>query len=90
MIDFVNEEFFADVNKLAVDYPCIQLVEEHSVATKQDLGKHILDDRITTRALLIQRIQDFTSSETLLFYFEHQVEKGWKHLEVNSKLLLQG
>ena len=49
----MNEELLADVDELPVDDPGIQLMEEYSVAREKNLGEHILDDGISTGALLI-------------------------------------
>ena len=89
VIDLVNEEFFANVYELTVYDPGIQLVEEHSVAAEKDLREHVLDDRIAASALLVEAVQDLTSPLALLFDFEHEVQQGREHLEVDRELLLQ-
>lgn len=57
------------------------------MTTKKYLCKHILDNRIATSALLLEGIQDLTTSLALLFDFKHQVEQSWEHLEVDAELL---
>ena len=42
----MDEEFLTDVGQLAVDYPCIQLVEEYLVADKKEAREHVLDSWI--------------------------------------------
>ena len=90
MIDFMDEKLFTNINKLPVNNPCIELMVKHLMAAKQDPWKHVFNNWVATCALLVKRIQDFSSSLALLFYLKHEVKKSWEHLKVNSKFLLKG
>jgi hypothetical protein len=59
------------------------------MTAKEDLRKHILDNWVSTCALLMERIQYLSSPFALLFDLKHQVKKGREHLEVYSKFLLK-
>lgn len=39
----MNEEFFAQVYQLTVDYPSIDLMKEYSMAAEENLCEHSLD-----------------------------------------------
>ena len=89
-VDLVDEELFANIDKLPVDNPGVQLVVEDLVTAEENPREHILDDWVTARALLVERVEDLTTSLALLLDLEHQIEQGWEHLEVDTKLLLEG
>ena len=40
IVDFMNEKFFAEVYKLAVDDPSIDLMKEYSVTAEENLCEH--------------------------------------------------
>lgn len=90
MIDFMNEELLTDVDKLPMDNPRIELMIEDLMTAEQDLRKHILDDGITTSALLVESIEYLTTSLGLFFDFIHEVQKCGKHLKVDAEFLLEG
>lgn len=53
MINFVDEKLLANVYKLAVDDPGVELVVKYFMTAKKYLSEHILNDRISTGALLV-------------------------------------
>ena len=88
MIDFMNEKLFADIDKLPMDNPRIQLMVKNLMAAEKYLGKHVFDNWISTGTLLVKGIQYLATTLRLFFDFVHQVQKCGKHLKVDSKLLL--
>lgn len=53
----MNKELFAEINKLPVDYPGINLMEKDSMAGVEYLGKHRLDNWVPCHASLRDSIQ---------------------------------
>jgi hypothetical protein len=63
-------------------------MEKDSMAAKQNLLKHILNNWVSACALLVKLIQDFSTPETLLFNFKHKIQQGREHLKVDSEFLV--
>lgn len=59
------------------------------MAAKQNLRKHVLDHRVATRTFLVKSIKDLATSLALFLHLKHQIQQGGKHLEVDTKFLLE-
>ena len=61
-LNFMDEELVKDIHKLAMDNPCIDLMEENLVADEKDLWEHVLDNWVPAYASLVQSVKKISSS----------------------------
>ena len=76
----MNEEFFAEVNQLTVDYPSIDLMKEYSVTTEENLREHSLDNGVARYTSSRNLIEELPSLEAPLLNIIHQTNQRREHL----------
>ena len=76
----MNEEFFAEVYQLTVDYPSIDLMKEYSVTAEKNLREHSFYHGVARNASSRNLIEELPSLEASLFNFIHQTDQCREHL----------
>ena len=87
-IDLMYEELFTKVNKLTMNDPSINLMEEDSMTAEKDLAEHVLDHWVTCSTPLLDRIKKLTPLKAMLLNFLHKRNQRWEHLLINTEFLL--
>ena len=87
--DAMDEELFAQVYKLPMHDPCVDLLQKDFGAVKEKFGEHGLDDRVARDASLGDGLHEQATFEVLLLYLLlHERDKGRKHLLIDCQLLV--
>lgn len=76
----MNEEFFAEVYQLTVDYPSIDLMKEYSMTAEENLREHCLYNRVSRYASSRDLIEELPSLEAPLLNFIHKTDQRREHL----------
>ena len=56
LVDSVDKELLADIDKLSMDHPSIDLVEQNFMTHEENPGKHVFDGWVPSGTSLVQDV----------------------------------